>query len=194
MKKFIVTVCASGGGGNFQALIDAQKEIGFEINGLVVDRECGAITRAVKAKIPVKNINCLSPSFEDDFDNCISPETNLVVLAGFMPIVPRNVCEKWSGKIINTHPSLLPKFGGRGMFGVRVQEAVMNSGEKNAGCTIHFVNDKIDEGEILLQKSIEIDYSDTPWQLGKKIFLQENILLVEAVRLLRLRTTLVDPL
>jgi phosphoribosylglycinamide formyltransferase-1 len=194
VRKFFITVCASGGGGNFQALINAQKKIGFEINCLIVDRECGAISRANDAKIPVKHVRYLNPSFGDNLNDSIPVDTNLVVLAGFMPILPKSVCKKWSGKIINTHPSLLPKFGGIGMFGVRVQEAVMNSGEKNAGCTIHFVNEKIDGGKIILQKSIEVNYSETPWQLGSRIFMEENILIVEAVKLLRSKSLLGDSL
>lgn len=119
-------------------------------------------------------------------DAAIPNDVDLIVLAGFMPIIPKTLCEKWQGKMINTHPSLLPKYGGRGMFGVKVQEAVMQANEKWAGCTVHFVSEKIDAGEIILQKSIEVDYGETPWQLGGRIFKEENKLLVEAVRRLKL--------
>ncbi len=119
----------------------------------------------------------------EDFERALPPDVDLIVLAGFMPIVPGDICERWQGKIINIHPSLLPKYGGKGMYGVKVQEAVMRAKEEMAGCTVHFVNAGIDEGEIILQKSIEVDYNETPWQLGGRVFQEENRLLVEAVKL-----------
>lgn len=181
---FHVTVCASGGGGNFQALIDESLKIGIHINCLIVDRICGAIQRAEQASIPVKIINGSSLALGDELEQSIPAETDLVVLAGFMPIVPRRICKKWYRKMINTHPSLLPKFGGRGMYGVRVQEAVMAAKEVFAGCTIHYVSDEVDAGEIILQKAIKVNYGESPWQLGGRIFLEENKLLVQAVKLL----------
>ena len=120
---------------------------------------------------------------DEDFERALPPSADLIVLAGFMPIVPGDICERWQGKIINIHPSLLPKYGGKGMYGVKVQEAVMRAKEEMAGCTVHFVNAGIDEGEIILQKSIEVDYNETPWQLGGRVFKEENRLLVEAVKL-----------
>ena len=185
MDAFSLAVCASGGGGNFQSLIDARDEIQFEINCLIVDRECGAIQRAESAGIPVRRVRRSNQFLCDDLNKELPKNTNLIVLAGFMPIIPKDICDKWSKKIINTHPSLLPKFGGQGMYGVKVQEAVMNAGEKLAGCTIHYVNEEIDRGEIIFQKSIEVNYSETPWQLGGRIFLEETILLLEAVKQLR---------
>jgi phosphoribosylglycinamide formyltransferase 1 len=184
VKSVRLVVCASGGGGNFQALIDARGEIGFEITCLIVDRDCGAVQRAEQAMIPVKRIERSSSNLSHALDQSIPASTDLIVLAGFMPIVPKDICEKWHRKMINTHPSLLPKFGGKGMYGVKVQEAVMAAGEELAGCTVHFVSDQIDAGETILQKAISVDYEETPWQLGGRIFLEETKLLVEAVRLL----------
>jgi len=109
----------------------------------------------------------------------------LIVLAGFMPIIPKPLCDKWQKKIINTHPSLLPRYGGRGMYGVKVQEAVMRAKEEKAGCTVHYVTEEIDAGAIILQASIDVDYSETPWQLGGRVFKEENRLLVDAVRLIK---------
>ena len=186
MKIFNIAVCASGGGGNFQALIDAQHEHGFCIELLVVDRECGAIARAKAAGIPVARIAGSKQEIGLHLETIFSEKINLIVLAGFMPIIPRSICEKWKGKMINTHPSLLPKYGGKGMYGVRVQEAVMAAGEKYAGCTVHYVNSKVDGGEIILQASLEIDYNESPWQLGGRVFIEENKILVEAIKLLRL--------
>lgn len=185
---YSVTVLASGGGGNFQALIDCQEEFDFEINCLIVDRDCNAVKRAEIAKIPVKKIDLSKQCLDEELNNSIPIDADLIVLAGFMPIIPSAICEKWRYKIINTHPSLLPKYGGKGMYGVRVQEAVMAAGESFAGCTVHFVSAEIDAGEIILQKQISVDYSETPWELGGRVFAEENKLLVDAVRLLRARS------
>jgi phosphoribosylglycinamide formyltransferase-1 len=184
--SFQITVCASGGGGNFQALIDSQKDSGYQINHLIVDRECGAIERAKNSQIPYvfHDRKGLKEIFWDMFLFSVPKDTNLIVLAGFMPIVPDYVCKLWEGRMINTHPSLLPKYGGKGMYGIKVQEAVMRAKEKYAGCTIHYVSSGIDEGGIILQSKLEIDYHLTPWQLGGEVFKMENKLLVQAVKLL----------
>lgn len=183
--RFSIVVCASGGGGNFQALIDARADLGIDIALLIADRPCGAIERAVRHGIP----HVVLGGLFDEFVKVVPADIDLIVLAGFMPIVPEFICERWKGKIINTHPSLLPKYGGKGMYGVRVQEAVMRAKETTAGCTVHHVTAGIDEGGIILQKAIPVDYSETPWQLGGRIFKEENRLLVEAVRLLTKRRT-----
>jgi phosphoribosylglycinamide formyltransferase 1 len=187
--KFTVVVCASGGGGNFQALINARRLLDVDISLLITDRECGAIARAVNNDIPHKLLDGTKEKhqFHLALDSAIPLNTDLIVLAGFMPIIPKFICDKWQGKIINSHPSLLPKFGGKGMYGVKVQEAVMRAKEKLAGCTVHYVNEEVDTGAIILQKSIEIDYNETPWQLGGRIFKEENKLLVDAVRLITLK-------
>jgi phosphoribosylglycinamide formyltransferase-1 len=183
-RSFNVVVCASGGGGNFQALIDRREEVGYEITLLIADRPCGAIDRAVKNGIPYVVLDGAGSREQRmaAFEKAIPADTDLIVLAGFLPIIPASICEKWPRRIINTHPSLLPKYGGKGMVGVRVQEAVMRAGEREAGCTVHYVSPEIDAGEIILQKSIPVDYQETPWQLGGHVFIEENKLLVEAVR------------
>jgi phosphoribosylglycinamide formyltransferase 1 len=186
MNNYKITVCASGGGGNFQALIDARKN-DFQIDCLVVDRECGAIERAKIAGIPVRRVGGSNNNFSANLNNAFSEDSNLIVLAGFMPIVPKDICDRWKGKMINTHPSLLPKYGGKGMYGVKVQEAVMAAGEQYAGCTIHYVNSDIDGGEIILQKSLVVNYKESPWQLGGRVFIEEAKLLVEAVNLLKIQ-------
>lgn len=186
-NRFSVVVCASAGGGNFQALIDSRVALGIEISLLVVDRECGAVERAVSNGIPYIILESAKDKekFTSDFVNAIPINIDLIVLAGFMPIIPKYICDKWQGKIINTHPSLLPKYGGKGMYGVKVQEAVMRANERKAGCTVHYVSEDIDGGAIILQKTIDVDYNETPWQLGGRIFREENKLLIEAIRLLK---------
>lgn len=187
-NNFRVVVCASGGGGNFQALIDSRVTLGIDVSLLIVDRKCGAIERAINNDIPHIILDSTKERkiFTIDFDKAIPVDTDLVILAGFMPIIPKLICDKWQGKMINTHPSLLPKYGGKGMYGVKVQEAVMQANEKKAGCTVHYVTQEIDAGAIILQKSIDVDYNETPWQLGGRVFKEENKLLVDAVKLIRL--------
>lgn len=184
-NEFNISVFASGGGGNFQVLIDNQEHVGYKINILVVDRECAAIKRAIDNNIEYVLIDKKSNNFFSLVDKKIPIGTNLIVLAGFMPILSPEFCIKWRNKIINTHPSLLPKYGGKGMYGVKVQEAVMANGEEYAGCTIHFVTEGIDEGPIILQKQIKIDYDQTPWMLGGRIFEEEGKLLVSAIRMIK---------
>ena len=187
LNEFNIVICASGGGGNFQKIVDAQEELGIKISHLIVDRQCGAINRALKARIAYSILD-----FSQDrdrliceFSDAIPKNTNLIVLAGFMPILPDEICYLWSGKIINTHPSLLPKFGGKGMYGVKVQETVLAAGEKFAGCTVHFVTPEIDGGAIILQKSISVHPNETAWQLGQRVFKEENQLLLDSIKLLK---------
>ena len=101
-----------------------------------------------------------------------------------MPIISEKICIKWKNRIINTHPSLLPNYGGKGMYGVKVQEAVMANKEEYAGCTVHYVTPEIDGGSIILQSKIKIDYTETPWELGGRIFQKEGPLLVKAISML----------
>lgn len=185
-SNFKICVCASGGGGNFQALIDNQERVGYSIVKLITDRDCMAIKRAQKNKINFKLLNrkLLKNKYFDLFEREIPFNVDLIVLAGFMPIIPESLCKKYDGKIINTHPSLLPNYGGKGMFGVHVQEAVLNNGEKYAGCTVHYVNSKIDGGKIILQSKIEVNNDETAWNLGGRVFLEENKILPEAIRLI----------
>jgi len=185
--KFNVVVFASGGGGNFQALIDKQIDFGYTITLLLVDRKCGAIKRAMTNNIPFVLIEKkeLKDLFFAEVKKNIPKDTNLIVLAGFLSIISDDFCKTWRGRIINSHPSLLPKYGGKGMIGVKVQEAVIKAKENIAGCTIHYVTEKVDGGEIILQKSINTNLNETPWQLGNRIHKEENILLPKAIKILK---------
>ena len=108
-----------------------------------------------------------------------------IVLAGFLPIIPKWICEKWERKIINIHPSLLPKYGGKGMYGVKVQEAILRNHEKYAGCTVHYVDSEIDTGEIIAQKKILVMENESAWELGGRVFNEEIILLPLAIKHIR---------
>ena len=187
MKSFNIVVCASGGGGNFRSLINHQSSYDYHISLLIVDRECKAINVANENNIPciVLEKKFLGDSFFEEFAKAIPPDTNLIVLAGFFPIIPQCICDKWERKIINTHPSLLSEYGGKGMYGVKVQEAVLKNREKYAGCTVHYVNAGIDTGEIIFQKRIYVQENEPAWELGGRVFNEEIKLLPLAVKKIR---------
>jgi phosphoribosylglycinamide formyltransferase-1 len=109
---------------------------------------------------------------------------DLVVLAGFLSILAGKIIEKYSGRIINLHPALLPKFGGDGMYGEKVHRAVLEAGEKESGCTVHLVDAGTDTGPILLQRKVPVLQGDTPDSLAERIHKEEHIAIVEAVRMM----------
>lgn len=170
-SKFKIVVCASCGGGLFKELINHQHSMGYSIDKLIVNRECGAINIAKQSMIPVVNIPTGNiQEFKKRFVEEITSDIDLIVLAGYLPIIPSFICDLYHKKIINIHPSILPNYGGKGMYGLKVHEAVMENKEKYTGYTIHYVSKEIDGGEIILQEQIEIDYSLSPWQLGGVVF------------------------
>lgn len=168
--NFNVVVLASGGGGNFKVLVERSPFHNYRVTKLIVDRECTAIEKAKKLSIPCEILFLKGDELFIAIDRAIPIDTDLIVLGGFMPILPSWFCNKWVRKIINIHPSLLPAYGGKGMYGVYVQEAVMAANEVYAGCTVHYVDSGVDTGEIIEQWKIKINYDLTPWELGGEIF------------------------
>lgn len=166
-----ITVLVSGSGSNLQRIIDCCEngEIpNAQVNLVIADRECFALERAEKHS--VKNILIKRGNeFSENVEKQIPENTDLIVLAGFLSILNKDFCRKFEGKIINIHPALLPKFGGKGMWGNYVHEAVIAAGEKMSGATVHFVTSGIDEGEIILQGKVEVDSNETAETLGAKI-------------------------
>ena len=186
MKKLKnLIVCASGGGGNFKYLVENASSSSYEIKKLIVSRICPAIQIAVEGNIPAE-ICSREPqaTFDSRFISLIPAEIDLIVLAGFMPILPEEVCKKFQGKIINTHPSLLPKHGGLGMYGVKVQESVIKNGDAKAGCSVHYVTREVDDGEIILRKEINVIPGESAWALGGRVFKEEGPLLLAAINLI----------
>jgi phosphoribosylglycinamide formyltransferase-1 len=171
-----VLVCSSGGGSNFESLV-VKSEVyrSYRICKLIVDRKCGAIEIAKRLGVQTELLS-QSSSIEDQLLSHFNG-FDLIVLAGFMPIVSARVIESVSGMIINTHPSLLPKHGGRGMYGVRVQESVLNSLDSTAGCTVHQVNSEIDGGLVLAQSKMMTPEGITAWSLGGLVHELERELL-----------------
>ncbi len=109
-------------------------------------------------------------------------EVDFIFLSGYMKKIEKNLVNAYKNKIINTHPSLLPKFGGHGMYGRNVHEAVIKEKENESGCTVHFVNEKYDEGEFILQKSIKLDENESVDSLEEKIKKLESLTIVEALK------------
>ncbi|QBO58666.1 phosphoribosylglycinamide formyltransferase [Chryseobacterium salivictor] len=169
MKNIVVLV--SGGGTNLQRIIDCIKsgEIpNAKIAMVVADRECFGLDRAQNQGIPTQLIQ-RGKTFSAELKKILPENTDLIVLAGFLSILNKEFCESFPGKIINIHPALLPKFGGKGMWGHHVHKAVLAAEEKESGATVHYVTSGIDEGEIILQKSFEISDNETLESLSEKI-------------------------
>ncbi len=186
MKKKIV-VLISGSGTNLQSLIDNIHipENEMEICAVIADRPAGGLQRAQKQNIPTFIIDRKQKkdSWTQDFlkkTDALQPD--LIVLAGFLSILSPAIIRRFEKKIINIHPALLPKYGGKGMYGINVHKAVINAGEKESGCTVHFVDAGVDTGEIILQKKVNVLPDDSPEKLQQRILKEEHKILVEAVK------------
>ena len=188
-KKTRIAVFISGSGSNLQSIIDniENGNLNCEISYVVADRECFGLERAEKHGI--KSImldkklfgNKLSDEISAILENGIE-KTDYIVLAGYLSILSESFINKWTRKIINIHPSLLPKFGGRGMYGMNVHRAVIEAKETESGCTIHFVDTGVDTGEIILQIKVPVLSDDTPEILQKRVLEKEHILLIEGIK------------
>jgi len=176
MKKIVVLV--SGGGTNLQALIDAQHR-GEIKNGsitCVIASKPGvyALTRAENAGIKTRVIERKQYPDAKAFSEGLlaalrEEEADLVVYAGFMTIVDRMVSDAFPYRMMNVHPSLIPSFCGKGFYGLHVHEAVLKSGVKVTGATVHFVNEVCDGGAIILQKAVDVKNGDTPEVLQRRV-------------------------
>jgi phosphoribosylglycinamide formyltransferase-1 len=202
MAKVSIMALVSGSGTNLQALLDAQKNGVFDSNGsengkivlVVSDNPAAyALERAKAAGVAIAVEEPDKSIHRDERRQELSDrilglvETyhiDLIVLAGFLSILKGEIVRRYSGRIINLHPSLLPKFGGDGMYGERVHRAVLDAGEKESGCTVHLVDAGVDTGPILLQRKVQVLSGDTPDTLAERIHAQEHIAIVEAVKMM----------
>ncbi len=182
-----LTVLASGSGTTFQAVADAVAagDIPCRINLLVVDRPgTGAAQRAAAAGVPVKladRTKHRGRALSTELDRIIPRETKLVLLAGFLSIITEPLLTRFHRRMINLHPSLLPEFGGDGMYGRRVHEAVIAAGRTETGCTVHYVDAGTDTGEILLHRRMPILPEDTPDSLARRMRPIEHRAVIEAL-------------
>lgn len=177
---------ASGSGTNFQSVIDAVESghLKTRITGLITNRsDAGAIERAKTHHIPTYVIDPGSPDSESHLLELLSTlDPDLIVLAGYLKKIPTQVIKDYSGRIINIHPSLLPKYGGKGYYGMNVHRAVIENHEKVSGCTVHFVDEIYDNGQIIEQTEVPVDQNDTPESLAKKILQHEHKLLPKTIQ------------
>jgi phosphoribosylglycinamide formyltransferase-1 len=174
MKSLIIF--ASGSGSNAAAIIQHFKQTNLAQVQLIVCNKpnAGVIDIAQQHQIPYIIIDKAAFN-EDTFINTLSSySTDLIVLAGFLWKIPDNIIKAFSNKIINIHPSLLPKYGGKGMFGKHVHEAVIAGGEQESGITIHMVNEHYDEGAHIVQAHCAINSQDDAQSLAQKIHQLEH--------------------
>lgn len=177
-KKIRIAVLVSGNGTNLQALINAQKNKVIK-NGkieLVISNNSNAfaLKRAEKSKIPFEIISKKECKKIEEFEKKLkeilkSYKIELIVLAGFMSVLSKNFVKDYPKKIINIHPSLIPSFCGKNFYGIKVHEEAIKRGVKITGATTHFVNEIVDGGEIIMQKTVKVLYNDTAEKLQKRV-------------------------
>jgi phosphoribosylglycinamide formyltransferase-1 len=173
----MLAIFASGTGTTLQTLMDCQEQYNYQVSLVVVNRACLAQERAEKKGV----MTLLSKDWEEIDQALTQQHIQLIVLAGFLAIIPQWFCEKWDKKIINIHPSLLPKFGGKGMYGIRVHEAVLAAGERRSGCTVHYVSAEVDGGTIIAQSIVDVLSNDTPETLAQRVQQAEKNLLPQVI-------------
>lgn len=178
-----IAVLVSGGGTNLQALLDAQKRGAIphgEISLVVSNNpNAYALERAKKANIPTALVT--KARLDAQLQQLLEGKIDLIVLAGFLAILPEIFTSRWENRIINIHPSLIPSFCGEGMYGLRVHEAALKKGVKITGATVHFVNEVCDGGAIIAQKAVDVLPGDTPEILQRRVMEQaEWVLLPQA--------------
>lgn len=187
MSGLRLGVLVSGGGTNLQSVIDAVENgtLQSQVVCVISNKETAyGLERARKHHIPAYFINPKEEGYDDKvFEVLKEQEVDLVILAGYLKILNQDLVDAYKGRIINIHPSLLPKFGGKGFYGIHVHEAVIAAGEKESGATVHFVDGGIDTGKTILQKKLEVMADDTAESLQKRILDQiEHKILVEAIQ------------
>lgn len=167
-----LAIFASGSGTNAENIIRFFRPASKTAVKLVLTnkKDAGVIKRAESLDIPVI-IFTREEFYNSDriLEILRNYQIDLIVLAGFLLLVPENLVKAYPNSIINIHPALLPKYGGKGMYGSRVHEAVIHNGEKNSGITIHYVNEKYDDGNIIFQATCPVNTDDTPDSLAEKV-------------------------
>ncbi len=180
-----LVVFASGNGTTLQAIIDAIQEKNLFANiSLVVSNNPNAyaLERAKKANIPTYIITKKDDKqIDDELLSVLSKvDVNLIVLAGYLKLIGPKLIDKYT--IINTHPSLLPKYGGKGMYGINVHKAVIAAKEDYSGVTLHYVNGEYDKGDTIMQTVVKVLPTDTPEDLASRIQVAEKIQLIEVLK------------
>ena len=189
-----VVVLVSGGGTNLQAILDriAGGELKQVSIAAVISNNRGAFALQRARNQGIEAV-CVSPA---DYENrslfyralmetIDSFHPDLIVLAGYLVVIPPEMCRRWPGKIINIHPSLIPSFCGKGFYGLKVHEEALRKGVRVTGATVHFVDEGTDTGPIILQKAVEVKQEDTPQSLQQRVMREaEWQILPEAISLI----------
>jgi phosphoribosylglycinamide formyltransferase-1 len=184
----IISFLASHNGTSAQYLINAiKKNILNATIGVVITNNLNSYIYkwCIKYKIPIYHISILTnPENMNEIiiDILEKYQTNLIILSGYMKKINIKIIKQYQKQIINIHPSLLPKYGGDGMYGNKVHASVLNSSDKISGATVHFINENYDEGEIILQQQVHIDKHDTVESLSKKIKSIEGELYLRSIK------------
>lgn len=188
-ERLRIAVLISGGGRSLQNLIDCigRGELDVEIAGVISSRsKVKGVERAKDAGLPLAIIRTKDHPDIEEFSRRIAEtldqyRVGLVCQAGWTCFW--RIPDRWLGKVMNIHPALLPKYGGRGFYGHRVHESVLAAGETRSGCTVHFANNEYDAGPIIMQRTVPILPGDTPDSLADRVFAQECIAYPAAIRL-----------
>lgn len=172
-----IAIFASGGGSNAQAIIDYFEDVNdIQVSLIVASKStAGVIDRATRHKIPFIVLN--KKEFYQSqiiLDTLVYYDIDLIVLAGFLWLIPEYLIHTYPNKIINIHPALLPSYGGKGMYGIHVHRAVKANCEKESGITIHLVNKEYDKGRHLFQASCKLSPEDTPEEIAAKVLKLEH--------------------
>ena len=193
METFRISVLVSGNGSNLQCIIDAVEDgriANSKIVGVISSSENAyALERARQHEIPAAAVTKYEyADMRDRMDAILKildgEHPDLIVLAGYLSILPAKVVEKYRGRIINIHPALLPKFGGKDFYGIHVHEAVLEAGEKESGATVHYVDEGVDTGQIILQEKVPVLPGDDPQTLRERVLEIEHKILPEAIAMI----------
>ncbi len=191
MKKLNLVVLASGGGTNLQAIIDHIEDgkLNAQIKAVISNNsKAGALERARNHNIPAIHLSHKQFATPEEFDQKLlsifkESQTDMLVLAGYMKMLSPVIIREYKNRIINIHPALLPSFGGSGMYGIHVHEAVIKSGVKVTGVTVHMVDEVYDHGAIVMQKTVPVIDDDTPESLAERVLKVEHQTYSEALQL-----------
>ncbi len=192
MKEKRIAILASGRGSNFQAILEKINE-GYisAVVGIVITNipTAGVLEIAASRGIPVKIITPKSfpdsQSYNDEILKTLTDNRiDYIILAGYLKMIGRQIVDRYSNKIINIHPALLPAFGGKGMYGHHVHDAVYERGVKVSGPTVHLVNNEYDAGPIVLQKAISIEDAQNAEEIAQRVLKIEHEIFPQAVKLL----------
>jgi phosphoribosylglycinamide formyltransferase-1 len=186
-----LAVFISGGGTNLQSIIDSCQAgaLKAEIKAVISNNsKAYGLKRAQQAGIETFHVSKMVYPDAEEYVRVIldlleKRDVDLIVLAGYMKLLPLEIVKKYYGRIINIHPALLPKYGGKGMYGVNVHKAVIESGDRHSGATVHMVDEKYDHGPILIQRRVHVADDDTPETLAARILEIEHQILPKAISL-----------